>query len=219
MKGCRNMDEKALIKQNKFLKIALIVSIVLLVVCSTKLNSEIRNYVSENEELKAQIEEQNDTISELEDWKETKYSEVIEALEADYNELVDKNEELKSEYSNLKFDYDELEIKKSIPVYYCRHNENSAITVLRAFIDYAPEIEGYGHDDEGNSVLYVDSNYVSEYNMWIYWFAEACDYDSYDAAGYLDDDENVAKMFDEVYDAYKSHYNAWFGLEEDEEEE
>ena len=86
------MDEKALIKQNKFLKIALIVSIVLLVVCNTKLNSEIRNYVSENEELKAQIEEQNDTISELEDWKETKYSEVIEALEADYNELVDKNE-------------------------------------------------------------------------------------------------------------------------------
>ena len=203
------MDEKALINQNRLLKIALVVSIVLLAVCYTRLNIKIENYISENEalatqieDLTFQIEEQDYTITE----KETKY-----------NDLADENKELWSKYSELKTQYDELELSKSIPVYYCRHNENSAITALRAYMDNAPGFERYGTDGNGQALYYFA---VEEYDMWYDWFADVCDYDSYEAAWYLyDENKSVANMIDEVDNAYKSHYDAWFGVEEDEEEE
>lgn len=143
----------------KALKLAVagIITIALVVVVSLCNSNE--RYRAEIEKLEADIERQDETITEL------RKSEEFQRTET---------ESLKSVCIRLRDEYEELRLEKSVPIYHCDHKNSEIGAAVYSFLDEMPsELEEERNDDGG----YIISSELAEaYSGWYSTFADAVGY-------------------------------------------
>lgn len=158
---------------------------------------------------------------ELKDAKR-QYREEIEGLQSKSEAVVEYaknvNKMSRDDYIELSKEYEELKLQKSVPVYYCNHDEKSAILLIRDFMENGPWFfESDYRDEDGNEIIYITDGLVESYEMWWDWFSEACDYENYEQyEEYLWSIEDY-EAIEELSSGYGKRYEAWLESQGDED--
>lgn len=165
---------------------------------------------SQNNELLSEIQDKNEEIADLKEREEVAYKEVTDKSEAVIEYLHGVNEQLRKDYASLDQELKSVKLQKSVPVYYCNHNENSAIELIYDYMSFGLWfVESEYSDDEGRPIVYITDEIVEEYNMWWDWFAEACGYDEReeyeDYLWYKEDYDAI----DALYSGYDARREKW----------
>jgi hypothetical protein len=193
--------------KGKVLTVIVWAVLVIALFCVINDNDDLK---AQNSELLSEIQDKDEKIADLEEWKTVAYKEATDKSDAVIEYLKDENEQLREKYVNLDQELKSVKLQKSVPVYYCNHSENSAVELIYDYMNYGlwfvdPEYS----DDEGRPIVYITDEIVEEYNMWWDWFADVCGYDQREEyEDYLWYNEDYDAI-DDLYSGYEARREKW----------
>lgn len=152
---------------------------------------------TEKKELRAEIASLQETVAASEEALEEKDAQITEN-ERDLKNYSNNLAEQEGRYSQLLMDFNELKTEKTVPVYYCRHNESSMVSKVRAMLYCC-----YGIDD-GNRCehgIVISPSTVEMLNAWFEGLDELVGYTNIEFEEYIWEawsDEQIEAYYDEL---------------------